>query len=336
MTVIDSHVHVNHGGFRAADIIRYLDRERIDACFLLTWEEIEPGPWTYRHLPVEEVYDMYLKYPTRVIPFYAPDPHRSDASMQMEYWHQKGVRGCGELKATVRWDSDSAKAIIETARHLRAPIVFHMENASRRLACRTQGKIDQFIRSGLLTTKKKWLVPHNILKVLYRILPPVRSRVFAYDFPGYMMDIAALRQTLKDFPDVSFIAHGPGFWKHMSEDGPISKDDLPRGPVIGKGIIWELLERYPNLYADTSADSGLNALARDPQNAKEFLSHFEDKILYGTDNVMKGQRAFLDSLLLSRRTYRKVYGENACRLVSSSATCSSSGGNDDGRTTGGT
>jgi predicted TIM-barrel fold metal-dependent hydrolase len=42
---------------------------------------------------------------------------------------------------------------------------------------------------------------------------------------------------------------------------------------------------------------------------------FEDKILYATDNVMKRQREFIASLGLSEITYKKIYGENACRIV---------------------
>jgi predicted TIM-barrel fold metal-dependent hydrolase len=42
---------------------------------------------------------------------------------------------------------------------------------------------------------------------------------------------------------------------------------------------------------------------------------FEDKILYGTDNVMEEQREFLNSLSLPKGTYSKIYGENACRLI---------------------
>ncbi len=106
------------------------------------------------------------------------------------------------------------------------------------------------------------------------------------------------------------------FWKHISADAPLRREIQPTGPVTGEGIIWRLLREHPNLYADMSATSGLNALARDPGNAKVFLSTFADKILYGTDNVLADQRRFLDSLGLSSRTYSRVYGENACSLIS--------------------
>ena len=38
--MIDAHIHI-HSNFDAAALIRYLDREDIDACWLLTWEEVQ-------------------------------------------------------------------------------------------------------------------------------------------------------------------------------------------------------------------------------------------------------------------------------------------------------
>ena len=84
MTTIDSHMHLNFNGLSLRRIINYLDREKIDICWLLSWEEIDPGPWHYEHLAVEDIHKAFLKYPQRIIPFYAPDPHRLDASSKME------------------------------------------------------------------------------------------------------------------------------------------------------------------------------------------------------------------------------------------------------------
>lgn len=89
MFSVDSHMHVNFNGMSLKDIIKYLDKERIDLCWLLTWEEINPGNWVYRHLPIETVYEAYLKCPSRIIPFYAPDPHKKQASSQLENWCSK-------------------------------------------------------------------------------------------------------------------------------------------------------------------------------------------------------------------------------------------------------
>src|SRR5262249_61450840 len=40
---------------------------------------------------------------------------------------------------------------------------------------------------------------------------------------------------------------------------------------------------YPNMYADMSAGSGLNALLRDEDHARAFLKRQQNKLLYGSD-----------------------------------------------------
>lgn len=315
MITVDSHTHVNYSGLSLNDIIKYLDKNRIDCCWLLSWEEIAPGPWPYQHLSIEALYEAYSKYPSRIVPFYAPDSHRDDATTQLEYWYRKGIRGCGEMKATLNWESNNAKKILSTVEKLKIPLVFHMEESGRRIGPRSSAIFDRTLYRGLNTTRKIYQIPQRVLRLLTNIYSPFRNRLEYYTFPGYMLDFASLEVVLADYPSVNYIAHGPMFWKHISADADTSTETYPRGPIISEGIIWRLLRDYPNLYADTSAASGLNALTRDPVNVKRFLSLFEDKILYGTDNVMKGQKDFLDSLRLARETYEKIYGKNACRLI---------------------
>jgi len=314
MSVVDAHLHLNLNGFSVKTLIRYLDKERIDFCWLLTWEEVSPGLWPYQHLSVEDVYEAYLKHPSRIIPFYAPDPHNSNASQQLESWYEKGIRGCGELKATINWNSDKVKSILQTTRRLKLPIVFHMEESECRYIPYSNNIYDKLIYCGLKTKRKIYQVPRKVLQTLVNSFKPLRNRSKSYFFPGYMLDFASLERTLRDYPDVNLVAHGPMFWKYISSNALEQIEESSVGQVHGEGIIWRLLRNYPNLYADISGNSGLNALARDPQNAKKFLTVFADKILYGTDNVMKNQREFLDSLRLSKSTYKKIYGENVCLI----------------------
>jgi predicted TIM-barrel fold metal-dependent hydrolase len=315
INTIDSHMHANFNGLSIRDIIKYLDREKIDCCWLLTWEEVSPGLWPYQHLSVEDVYEAYLKHPSRIIPFYAQDPHNSHAAVQLENWCKKGVCGCGELKATLNWDSDGVKSILQTARRLKLPIVFHMEESECRPIPYSDSIYDKLIYYGLKTERKIYRVPRRILQILFNSFAPLRNRTKSYIFPGYMLHFASLETALRDYPDVNMIAHGPMFWKYISGDASEQIEVSPGGQVHGEGIIWRLLREHRNFYADISGFSGLNALTRDPQNAKKFLTVFEGKILYGTDNVIKKQREFLNSLGLSKSTYKKIYGENACRIL---------------------
>lgn len=316
MATVDSHMHVNFDGFSSADIIKYLDDNRIEHCWLLGWEELNPGPWEYQHLSIGDIYDAYLKYPSRIIPFYAPDPYSDDATSLLEHWFEKGIRGCGELKSTSTWDSSNIAKILSTVEKLNIPIVFHMEESGRRIRLRSSALHDKLICFSLQNKRMVFKIPQKIINSLVDAYSPLKESLGIYMFPGYMLDFASLEDVLKDYPDVNLIAHGPMFWKNISADASSHKESFPKGPVVGEGIIWRLLKDYPNFYADISAKSGFHALARDPKNARRFLSLFEDKILFGTDNKMLGQRDFLDSLKLSKRTCEKIYGENACRLIS--------------------
>jgi predicted TIM-barrel fold metal-dependent hydrolase len=316
MIIIDSHMHVDLHGLSLKGIINYLDKKKIDCCWVLSWEEVSPGPWRYQFLPVETVYEAHLKYPSRIIPFYAPDPHKSDAAIQLENWHKKGIRGCGELKATLNWDSNGVKIILQTAGKLKMPVVFHMEESESRGLPYSDAIFDRLIFAVLNPKKKIYHIPRNLLQLIVNNYTPLKTRTKSYIFPGYMLDFASLEMTLRNYPEINFVAHGPMFWKYISADGSNRKEVCPQGPVYGEGVIWRLLREYPHLYADISGNSGLNSLARDPESAKRFLSLFENKILYGTDNVMQGHMKFLNSLGLSKSTYAKIYGGNASKILS--------------------
>jgi len=311
--MIDSHLHVGLNGLTLEKLIRYLDAERIDQCWLLTWEEVDPGPWDYRHLPVEEVLAAHLKYPDRIIPFYAPDPHRTDAAAVLSQWHANGVRGCGELKTTLGWDSTEVRTVLATAEQLGMPVVFHMEESGLRDMPFSDSTFDRLLFQGLRTARGRYKVPRAVLQVVANHYKPLRERKRSYMFPGYLLDFASLEQVLREYPALNMVAHGPMFWRHIEADpGPAA---YPTGPIECEGIIWRLLREYSNLYADISARSGFNALSRDRATARRFVGEFSQKVLYGTDNVFVGQRAFLESLDLAASQLRAILGDNAARLI---------------------
>ena len=61
------------------------------------------------------------------------------------------------------------------------------------------------------------------------------------------------------------------------------KDMYPKGKVTPGGWTDRYLADYPNMYADMSAGSGLNALIRDEEHARGFIERHQDKLLYGSD-----------------------------------------------------
>jgi len=87
---------------------------------------------------------------------------------------------------------------------------------------------------------------------------------------------------LKAYPKTKFIGHADAFWANVSADYA-SDVAYPTGPIKRGGITDKLLSDYPNLYADLSANSGNNALSRDPEFTKDFLKRHESKCIFGSD-----------------------------------------------------
>src|SRR3569623_1885827 len=71
-------------------------------------------------------------------------------------------------------------------------------------------------------------------------------------------------KVLKAHPKTTFIGHGDLFWAHISADVPTDRG-YPNGPIKPGGLTDKWLGEFPNLYGDMSANSGNNALSRDPE-----------------------------------------------------------------------
>jgi predicted TIM-barrel fold metal-dependent hydrolase len=95
--------------------------------------------------------------------------------------------------------------------------------------------------------------------------------------------------------------------------------------VVPGGITDQLLSNYPNIYGDLSAGSGLNALLRDEDHARDFLKRHQDKLLYGSDcddRVGTGkacsgsqQLATVRRLAPDAGAVQKMFHDNAARLL---------------------
>jgi predicted TIM-barrel fold metal-dependent hydrolase len=127
--------------------------------------------------------------------------------------------------------------------------------------------------------------------------------------------IEAFERAIQACPGTTFIGHAPGFWAHISGDNQYNKVSYPSGKVEPGGKLIDMLHKYPNLYCDTSAGSGCNALKRDPEFAKDFLIEFQDRILYGRDYFDNVHQEFINSLDLPSEVLEKIYSGNALKLV---------------------
>ena len=87
---------------------------------------------------------------------------------------------------------------------------------------------------------------------------------------------------LKAYPKTTFIGHADAFWANVSADYR-NEAAYPTGPIKRGGLTDKWLGDYPNLFADMSANSGNNAMSRDPEFTADFLTRHQDKLLFGSD-----------------------------------------------------
>jgi predicted TIM-barrel fold metal-dependent hydrolase len=87
---------------------------------------------------------------------------------------------------------------------------------------------------------------------------------------------------LKAYPRTKFIGHADAFWANISADYA-NEAAYPTEKVKRGGITDKLLGDYPNLYGDLAANSGNNALSRDPEFTPGFLERHQDKLIFGSD-----------------------------------------------------
>lgn len=134
-----------------------------------------------------------------------------------------------------------------------------------------------------------------------------------YDEPG----LPRLESCLKEFPNVKFCGHGPGFWSAISGDDP--RVGYPTGRVKPHGALDRLLAEYDNLYCDLSAGSGYNALTRDPEFTMGFVERHWRRMLFGTDLCGPGQPLpivqWLKALDVTEEVHEAIAEENARRVL---------------------
>ena len=127
--------------------------------------------------------------------------------------------------------------------------------------------------------------------------------------------IDVLERMLELCPETKFLGHAPGFWAHISNDEQYKTQRYPKGQVISGGRIEQLLEKYPNLYCDISAGSGHDALARDTEFTKGFLTKWQDRVLFARDYFDNIHQDLLNSLSLPQEVLDKIYAGNARRIL---------------------
>ncbi len=312
--VIDSHLHIGLMGMTEKSLLTYLDEQEIDRCWLLTWEELSPPlPYLYAPLDLGTVKKAWINHPDRIVPFYAPDPGKKDWKEDLQTCLDEGFGGCGELKVGRNWKDSRVRHLLEFLNEKKLPLIFHSEQA--RIAYDPEG-------SKLLGPVFRRLINERFNGESARIISSLYRNGFfkrhlkdrLHELPGYLDDLDGLEDALTLYTDVKFIAHGPHFWNHFG-NRKVSYHFHETGPVAQKGQIWDLLDRFPNLFCDISGYSAWNALNRDSLLTREFLEKYSHKVLFGTDNFPFRQRQFLENTGLSKQALDNILGKNAQSLA---------------------
>ena len=159
------------------------------------------------------------------------------------------------------------------------------------------------------------------LPVTIHMSPEVGYSYGVVDEPG----LPLLEQVLQKYPRLKLLGHSQTFWIEMSGDAPTEKEarnSWGQGPVVPGGRVPELFEKYPNLYGDLSANSGGQAIMRDPEFGLAFLEKYADRLFFATDMVNRDMEFPLGKWLdeqartgaLSREAYEKILRGNAKRI----------------------
>jgi predicted TIM-barrel fold metal-dependent hydrolase len=167
---------------------------------------------------------------------------------------------------------------------------------------------------------------HRIYKLADELAIPV---LLHFQFETYNTGIERFENILKAYPKVNFVGHAQTWWGNISADlNPL--DLYPKGPVRPGGLTGRLLQDYPNIYGDLSANSGLNAITRDPEFARGFIQRHSRKLIWASDcNCIDGKGggtsdgycigarslAALRKLVPGEDVFRRITHENGASLL---------------------
>lgn len=142
----------------------------------------------------------------------------------------------------------------------------------------------------------------------------------------YNLGFERFHKILEAYPTVNFFGHAQTWWANIDKNhDPEVEGIYPKGPVTAGGITDRYLTDYPNIFGDLSAGSGLNAMTRDLEHAKEFLHRHQDQLCYASDCAdTEGQGdgcsgakqlAVVRDLVTDEAVLNKILALNARRIL---------------------
>jgi predicted TIM-barrel fold metal-dependent hydrolase len=145
-----------------------------------------------------------------------------------------------------------------------------------------------------------------------------------WQFKMYNFGFERFHKILQSHPRTFFIGHAQTWWANIDRNHADQSVLYPKGKVTPGGLTDRYLSDYPNMFGDLSAGSGLNAMTRDEDHAREFIARHQHKLMYGSDcddRVGSGAAcsgsqmiAAIRRLSPDKKVERKLLYENAARL----------------------
>ena len=189
-------------------------------------------------------------------------------------------------------------------------------------------EIDRYLERGaVLIAEQKFGVECDApeMQKIFQLAESRRVPVLMHwQYDMYNYGFERFHKMLEKFPRVTFLGHAQTWWANIDRNYRNQDGLYPKGPVTAGGITDRYLADYPNMYADLSAGSGLNALSRDEGFTRDFLARHQDKLVYGSDcsdptgsgPKCQGSQtiALIRRLAPSKQIERKLLYDNAKRI----------------------
>ena len=187
--------------------------------------------------------------------------------------------------------------------------------------------MEKYLKTGAIGIGEQKF-PVEVDSKAFRLVPEI-ARDFGvpilmhFQHKHYNFGLDRFHKVLEAFPKVIFIGHAQTWWGHIDRNHD-PEVLYPKTRFTPGGITDRLLADYPNMYGDLSSGSGLNAVTRDEEHAREFLERHQDKLMFGSDcsdRAGQGEGCIGSKLLAAIRRLatpevaRKILYANASRVL---------------------
>jgi predicted TIM-barrel fold metal-dependent hydrolase len=148
-------------------------------------------------------------------------------------------------------------------------------------------EIEKYLKlGGVVIAEQKFGIDCDspAMQKIYQLAADYRVPVLMHwQYNMYNYGFERFYKMLEKYPRTTFFGHAQTWWANIDKNYTNQAGLYPKGKVTPSGLTDRYLSDYPNMFGDLSAGSGLNALTRDEEHARDFLQRHQDKLVYGSD-----------------------------------------------------